>query len=58
MVEVPELTPIGPDREIEVGSQGLRLLRAFADAVEYEPKANGNRLRISFSSACTVAQKK
>jgi hypothetical protein len=34
-----------------VGGQGIRLVRQFADAVEYQPKASGNRLRMGFSAA-------
>jgi len=32
----------------ELGGQGIRLLRGFADAIEYEPKPKGNRLHMSF----------
>lgn len=48
-LEAPELPPLNPDEEIRVGGQGLRLLRRFAHSLEYEPTANGNRLRIGFS---------
>jgi len=49
-LELPEIEPNGRVGEIQVGGQGVRLIRAFADAVEYEPTASGNRLRMSFSS--------
>ena len=39
-----------------VGGQGIRLLRQFADELEYEPLATGNRLRMGFSAAGTAAR--
>jgi serine/threonine-protein kinase RsbW len=42
----PELPPLG-----RIGGQGLRLLRRFANTLEYEATAKGNRLRIGFSAA-------
>lgn len=45
----PALGPLRPGEEMRVGGQGLRLLRQFADALEYEPTPAGNRLKISFS---------
>jgi serine/threonine-protein kinase RsbW len=50
-LEGPELPALSPSGEIRVGGQGLRLLRRFAHSLEYEATANGNRLRIGFSSA-------
>ena len=50
-LEAPELAALSPDEETRVGGQGIRLVRQFADAVEYQPKASGNRLRMGFSSA-------
>ncbi len=35
---------------MRVGGQGIRLLRHFADLLEYEPISTGNRLRIGFST--------
>jgi anti-sigma regulatory factor (Ser/Thr protein kinase) len=49
-VEHPELPALSPDEDIRVGGQGLRLLRKFAGALEYEPLPAGNRLKIFFSS--------
>jgi RNA polymerase sigma factor (sigma-70 family) len=35
--------------EITVGGQGVRLLRRFADALEYQATPTGNRLSIGFN---------
>ena len=45
---VPDLPPLGPHADIRTGGQGLRLLRQFADQLEYEPTPAGNRLKIIF----------
>jgi serine/threonine-protein kinase RsbW len=45
----PRLSPLTPDQDIRIGGQGLRLLRQFSDALEYEPMPAGNRLKIGFS---------
>jgi serine/threonine-protein kinase RsbW len=37
--------------DIPPGGQGIRLLKQFADALEYESKPTGNRLVIGFRSA-------
>jgi len=50
-LDAPELGALSPDEETRVGGQGIRLVRQFADAVEYQPKAIGNRLRMGFSAA-------
>lgn len=34
--------------EIPEGGQGIRLLKRFADTIDYEPRPTGNRLTISF----------
>lgn len=47
----PELPKLNACQEIRVGGQGIRLLRRFADALEYEPMPTGNRLRMGFSTA-------
>jgi serine/threonine-protein kinase RsbW len=44
-----ELPNLNARQEIRVGGQGIRLLRRFADALEYEPMPTGNRLRMGFS---------
>jgi anti-sigma regulatory factor (Ser/Thr protein kinase) len=46
----PELPELKPQDDIRVGGQGIRLLRRFTDALEYEPVPGGNRLRMGFSS--------
>jgi serine/threonine-protein kinase RsbW len=50
-LEGPELPPLRPGEEIRIGGQGIRLLRQFAHTLEYEAIANGNRLRIGFSTS-------
>lgn len=47
----PELPPLNPHEEVRVGGQGIRLLRRFADSLEYEKTPAGNRLRMFFSVA-------
>ncbi len=37
-----------PLEEITPGGQGIRLIRKFADSVEWEPLENGNRLTLAF----------
>jgi len=54
-LDAAELSALGPDEEIRVGGQGIRLVRQFADDVEYEPKPGGNRLRLGFSAAASSA---
>lgn len=44
----PEPPLLDADGEIALGGRGLRLLRSFADSLEYERAATGNRLRIGF----------
>src|ERR1035437_2406292 len=44
---LPAMNPVDEDR---IGGQGLRLMRGFASALEYEAMPHGNRLRISFSA--------
>jgi serine/threonine-protein kinase RsbW len=63
--EAPLFNPLDPPAPpafdtlegILAGGQGLRLLRQFADALEYEPTPTGNRLRIGFSIAGSVTPK-
>lgn len=50
-VDSPELPAVSSLDEIHVGGQGIRLMRQFADALEYEPTPTGNRLTIGFSAA-------
>jgi serine/threonine-protein kinase RsbW len=48
-LEQPEQPALTPDTEMRVGGQGLRMLRQFADSLEYEETPTGNRLKIGFS---------
>jgi serine/threonine-protein kinase RsbW len=54
-VDAPELPPLNSGDELleetPIGGQGLRLLRRFADAIEYRATPTGNRLSISFNTA-------
>ena len=50
-VDSPELPAVSSLDETHVGGQGIRLMRQFADALEYEPTPTGNRLSIGFSTA-------
>jgi len=54
-LEVAALPSIGEQGESRIGGQGIRLLRGFADTIEYEAKPVGNRLRIGFSNPTTVS---
>jgi serine/threonine-protein kinase RsbW len=47
----PPLPPINPLDDSHIGGQGIRLLRQFADALEYQATPNGNRLSVGFSPA-------
>ena len=48
-LEQQELPALNPNEDMRIGGQGLRLLRRFADTLEYEPTAVGNRLKMGFS---------
>jgi len=48
-VESPELPPLSSLEEIAIGGQGIRLLRRFADVLEYQETPTGNRLSIGFT---------
>jgi serine/threonine-protein kinase RsbW len=50
-LDPPEFPALNPREEIRIGGQGIRLLRRFADTLDYEPASTGNRLRIGFSIA-------
>lgn len=54
-LDAPELPALNPSDEIRIGGQGIRLLRRFADTLEYERAPAGNRLRIGFSVAGSVS---
>jgi serine/threonine-protein kinase RsbW len=63
--EAPAFDPIVSDvppvlsaiNENPIGGQGIRLLRQFSDALEYQPTPTGNRLSIGFSTAKSVSAK-
>lgn len=55
-LDAPELPALNPREEIRVGGQGIRLMRRFADTLEYEPTPDGNRLRMGFSAAGSTAR--
>jgi len=57
-VESPELPPLSSLEEIAVGGQGVRLLRRFADALEYQATPTGNRLSIGFTVTGSAIAKK
>jgi len=57
-LDAPELPALNPREEIRIGGQGLRLLRRFADTLEYEPTPTGNRLRMRFSIAGSAVRAK
>jgi serine/threonine-protein kinase RsbW len=50
-LDSPEQPAMSPDEENRIGGQGIRFLRHFADALEYEATPTGNRLSIGFSAA-------
>ena len=49
-VEAPELPALNALDDIGEGGQGIRLLRQFADALEYQSTPTGNRLNIGFTA--------
>ena len=55
-VAAPELPPISEREDVSVGWQGLRLLRRFADALEYQATPTGNRLSIGFTASGSTAR--
>ena len=53
-LDVPELPALSPAEDIPVGGQGIRLLKRFADALEYRTTPAGNQLRIGFTAAHAI----
>jgi len=47
-LEQPELPAIGPD-SLDIGGQGIRLMKAFATSLAWEETPTGNLLRIAFA---------
>jgi anti-sigma regulatory factor (Ser/Thr protein kinase) len=56
-LDAPELSALDPEDETRVGGQGIRLVRQFANSVEYEPTPRGNRMRLGFSAVESPAGK-
>jgi serine/threonine-protein kinase RsbW len=56
-MDAPELPAVSSVDETPIGGQGIRLLRRFADALEYQATSTGNRLSIGFSAANSVIAK-
>ena len=56
-VDSPELPAMSSLDEFQIGGQGIRLLRRFADALEYQETPTGNRLSIGFSAAGSAIAK-
>src|ERR1700729_2773350 len=44
-LEAPSLPMLDEQSETRIGGHGIRLLRGFADMLEYQPTSTGNRLR-------------
>lgn len=53
----PELPAASSPDEVRVGGRGIRLLRRFADTLEYQSTPTGNRLSIGFSAAGSATAK-
>lgn len=53
-IDAEQPPPMSAEDDLQVGGQGIRLLREFADELEYQATPNGNRLRIGFSAAGSV----
>jgi len=47
-LDVPERPALNTLDDLRIGGQGLRLLRRFADGLEYQATPTGNRLSIGF----------
>lgn len=56
-VVVPKLPAVGTIEEVQVGGQGIRLLRKFADTLEYQAMPAGNRLSIGFFASGSAIAK-
>lgn len=56
-VDAPELPVLDPVDVNRIGGQGIRLLRHFADTLEYRATPSGNQLFIGFSTASSGIRK-
>jgi serine/threonine-protein kinase RsbW len=55
-LDAPELPMVSPGEQTRIGGQGIRLVRQFANAVDYESTSSGNRLRLGFTSGDSQSQ--
>jgi anti-sigma regulatory factor (Ser/Thr protein kinase) len=56
-VDAPEPPALSSLDDLQIGGQGIRLLRRFADSLEYQATPTGNRLSMGFSSAGSAIAK-
>ena len=54
-LDAPELPAVEVDDQKGVGGQGIRLLRRFAETLEYQATPTGNRLSMGFCVAGSPA---
>ena len=54
-LQAPALPLVDEHGESRIGGHGIRLIRGFADSLEYEPTSTGNRLHIGFEKCGSVA---
>ena len=52
-LDAPELPTVGTHDQEGIGGQGIRLLRRFAETLEYRATPSGNRLIMSFSATAS-----
>lgn len=57
-VKSPKLPPLAEISDHQIGGQGIRLLREFADTLEYQATPTGNRLSIGFLPIGSAAAKR
>ena len=57
-LEAPVLPELDEQGEIRIGGHGIRLIRGFADTLEYELTPTGNRLHFGFSNHVSPAPAK
>ncbi|RSL16441.1 serine/threonine-protein kinase RsbW [Edaphobacter aggregans] len=57
-LEAQALPVLDEQGETRIGGHGIRLIRGFADMLEYEPTSTGNRLQIAFSKSVSPAPTK
>ena len=56
-VDSPKLPAWSSLEERQIGGQGIRLRRRFADELEYQAASTGNRLSICFTAAGSAIEK-